>query len=95
MNTQQAHSLLASIMQDRKARQGKVLRYKLHCTNRLGEVQQTVQGYTIRDLMKEFRSMGGNFRYAFITDLKGDKLYRGFDRQLSRKWVSYTAGKKK
>lgn len=94
LDTRNAHSLLSSIMEQRKARQGKVLRYRLHYTNRLGEVDGTTLGYTIKDLMKEFRSSGGSYRYAFITDKDSNKVYRAFDRQLANKWVSMTRGKK-
>lgn len=89
IDTAQAHGILNSIMQQRKQKQGKVVKYKLHATNVLGEVQQTMQGYTIKELQQEFRERGGSFRYAFITNKTGDKLYRGMDKKLSKKWVSY------
>ena len=94
LDTQQAHSLLASIMEQRKAKQGKVLKYRLHYTNRLGEVSGSSLGYTIKELMQEFRKSGGSYRYAFITNKDSSKVFRAFDRQLSGKWVSMTRGKK-
>lgn len=95
IDTQKAHGLLASIMEQRKAKQGKVIKYKLHYTNRLGEVDGTVSSYTIKELINEFRNVGGAYRYAFITNLDGSKVFRAYDRQLSRKWVSMTRGQKK
>lgn len=95
LDTQQAHSVLASIMEQRKAKQGKVLKYKLHYTNRLGEVDGTLSGCTIPEMKSQFKEVGGSYRYAFITNLSGEKLFAGLDRQLSSKWVHYNRSKKK
>lgn len=93
LDTKQVHGLLTAIMHNRREKQGKIVKYKLHYTNRLGEVEGTALGYTIKELMSEFKQLGGGYRYAFITNKDSSKVYRAFDRQLSGKWVSMTRNK--
>lgn len=94
-NTHQAHSLLVKIMQDRKARAGKTLKYCLHVTNRLGHVENTTLGYTVKELKEAFKRDGGAYRYAFITNRSGEKLHQAIDKSMSKKWVDYNRGNKK
>lgn len=96
ITSQDAHGVLSSIMNQRKeraaSRASSVPKYRLEWANRLSnnpsDIEGSRNGATIKELQKFFLSEGGAFRYAFITNISGTKLFRVFDRVESRKFVA-------
>ena len=64
--------------------------YTLYYGNDAKRYEGKCDGFTIKQLITEFRSNGGAWRYAFITRKGDDKLLRFFDRTISKKFFSMT-----
>lgn len=68
----------------------KSLSYVLYYSNQNNRYDGKISGFTIKQLINEFRSTKGTYKYAFITKLNDDKVLRFYNSSVSKKFFSAT-----
>lgn len=68
----------------------RTLSYVLYYSNNERQPEGKIQGFTIKQLVGEFRALGRGYRYAFITKVNDDSVLRFYNAQVSKKFYSMT-----
>lgn len=93
---EQALAQATRVLAERRKNSSKKISYVLYYSNDEKRYDGKVMGYTIKELINQFRGNGGNYKYAFITRINDDKPLRFYNRDVSKKFFSLTrTGKKK
>jgi hypothetical protein len=82
-------------LRERKARQGKKLAYTLFYSNDQTRFAGKVDGYTVKQLIKEFDAKYSGFNFALIVRKSDEKMIYVFNRNESNKFGSMTKRKRK
>ena len=84
----------ATLKERAKTRQ---LAYVLYYSNNERQPEGKIEGFTIKQLITEFRALGTGYKFAFITKKNDDKVLRFYNRAVSTKFFSMTrkGGKRK
>lgn len=68
--------------------------YVLYYSNDTKRYQGKITGFTIKQLIGEFRALGTSYKYAFITKINDDKPLRYYNSDMSKKFYSLTRTRK-
>lgn len=72
------------------------LSYVLYFSNSGKQPEGKIEGFTIKQLINEFRALGKTYQYAFITKKNDTTVLRFYNSAVSKKFFSMTRkGKKK
>jgi len=71
----------------------KSLCYVLYYSNNGKQPEGKMTGYTIKQIIGEFRELGQKYRYAFITKVNSDKTLRFYDSHKRKTFFSMTRTK--
>ena len=74
--------------------QTKTVAYSLFYSNNGKQPEGKMTGYTIKQIIGEFRELGQKYRYAFITKVDSDKVLRFYDSEKRKTFFSMTRTKK-
>lgn len=96
MNLEYALANAERILAQRKSTASRQITYVLYASND-GKVQERkITGYTIKQLINEFNSLGTAYRYAFIYKINDQqKLLRFFNRDKGKKFFALTRNPKR
>lgn len=78
----------------RERMQKRTVKYELHYSNNGVRPEGSIKGFTIKQLINEFRELGQVYKFAFVTDLSGDKILRSFNANNGKKFISHTVKRK-
>lgn len=74
----------------------RTLAYVLYYSNNGKQPEGKIMGFTIKQLVNEFRATKGTYKFAFITKANDDKVLRFYNVASGKKFYSATrTGKKK
>lgn len=96
MNFQEALKVCSNVLAQRTP--SKSIAYTLFASNDATKYEHRMSGYTIKQLITEFRALGKSYRYAVITKSNDvNKVLRYHDSLKSKKFFSMTrtGGKRK
>lgn len=84
-----------SVINERKARQNtSKITYMLYFSNNEKQPEGSIKGFTIKQLITEFRTTKGTYKYAFITRIGEDKVLRFYSKEQGNKFFSLTRTRK-
>jgi hypothetical protein len=84
----EANSVLGQRVQKR------TISYVLYFSNNTKQPEGKITGFTIKQLINEFRDLGRSYRFAFVTKINDDKVLRFYDQQKSKKFFALTRTRK-
>lgn len=82
------------ILNERRSNSAKRLTYVLYYAHNAKRYDGKIEGYTIKELIAEFRLKYGNYKIAFITKIGDDKVLRYHNADRSKKFFSLTRSRK-
>lgn len=72
----------------------KRITYVMYLSNDSKRYERKIMGFTVKQLIGEFRDSHANFRLAFIAKASDDTIVRYFNRDLGKKFYSMSRKKK-
>lgn len=64
--------------------------YVLYYSNNGKQAEGKITGFTIKQLINEFRASKGAYKFAFITKINGDTLLRSYNAMNGKAFISHT-----
>lgn len=64
--------------------------YVLYYSNNSTRYDGKITGFTIKQLVQEFRALGSGYKFAFITKVDSDDVLRYYNNSVSKKFFSMT-----
>lgn len=84
------------ILSERNRNKVKKLSYVLYFSNNMKGVEGKIMGYTIKELIQQFKETRGSFKFAVVTRIGSDVILRSYNSANGKKFISHTrVGKKK
>lgn len=68
--------------------------YVLYYSNNGKHHEGKITGFTIKQLIGEFRALGKGYQYAFITKINDEKVLRFYNSNVSKKFFALTRTRK-
>jgi hypothetical protein len=62
--------------------------YVLYYSNQNNRYDGKITGFTIKQLITEFRALPGAYKYAFITKINDDRVVRFYNSAVGKKFMS-------
>ena len=91
---EQALANAENILNARRSASTKRLTYVLYYAHNPKRYDGKIEGYTIKELIAEFRLKYGNYKIAFITKIGSDTVVRYHNADRSKKFFSLTRTRK-
>lgn len=64
--------------------------YVLYYSNESNRYDGKITGFTVKQLINEFRDLGKSYKFAFVTKVNDDKVVRFYNASLGKKFFSMT-----